>query len=208
MGWFNPLLGRFFLGNAVSPRPAGPLSWVFCLHPREPVGPAGLCAHGLGRSCSETVLLGVVARQQPGHWLGCVADLRFGLELSEDPLLGSVLGGSQALILLCTHPGAFCLCAQAASLLIRAVSTWGFRCGPWATDCGMRPLGHFGFGTQAAGPLIGARAHPEFKLWAPSLLIWVRATGLQVSAGAAYPVFTVQGLSGEGPQRWLLWRVL
>ena len=40
---------------------------MFCLSPREPVGPAGLCAQGLGRSCSETVLLGVVPRTQPGH---------------------------------------------------------------------------------------------------------------------------------------------
>ena len=36
---------------AVSPSPATPLCWVFCLSPREPVGPAGLCAQGLGRSC-------------------------------------------------------------------------------------------------------------------------------------------------------------
>ena len=34
-----------------------------------------------------------------------------------------------------------------------------------------------------------------FQLWVPSPLIWVCAPGLQVSAGAAYPVFTVQGLS-------------
>ena len=49
--------------------------------------------------------------------------------------------------------------------------TWGFRCGPQATDRGMHPLGHFGSGAQAAGPLIRARAHPEFQLWAPSPLI-------------------------------------
>ena len=65
MGWFSPLLGRVFPGNAVSPTPAAPLCWVFCLPPREPVGPAGLCAQGLGRSCSEPVLLGVVALGQP-----------------------------------------------------------------------------------------------------------------------------------------------
>ena len=29
---------------AVSPNPAAPLCWVFCLCPRELVGPAGLCA--------------------------------------------------------------------------------------------------------------------------------------------------------------------
>ena len=36
---------------AVSPRPAAPLCWVFCLCPRELVGPAGLCAQVLGRHC-------------------------------------------------------------------------------------------------------------------------------------------------------------
>ena len=48
-----------------------------------------------------------------------------------------------------------------------------------------------------------------FQLWAPSPLIRVHPTGLQVSAGAAYPEFIVQGLSGEGCQRpQLLRRVL
>ena len=52
-------------------------------------------------------------------------------------------------------------------------------------------------------------SHLGSQLWPPSPLIWVHETGLQVSAGAAYPVFTVQGLRGEGPQRpWLLGRVL
>ena len=36
---------------AVSPNPAAPLCWVFCLCPRELVGPAGLCAQVLGRCC-------------------------------------------------------------------------------------------------------------------------------------------------------------
>ena len=45
------------------------------------------------------------------------------------------------------------------------------------------------------------RAHPRFQVWAPSLIIWVCTTGLQVSAGAAYPAFTVQGLRGEGCQK-------
>ena len=48
-----------------------------------------------------------------------------------------------------------------------------------------------------------------FQLWTPSLLIWVLATRLQLSVLAVYPVFTVQGLSGELRQRLpLLWRVL
>ena len=36
---------------AVSPSPAAPLCWVFCLCPRELVGPAGLNAQVLGRRC-------------------------------------------------------------------------------------------------------------------------------------------------------------
>ena len=48
-----------------------------------------------------------------------------------------------------------------------------------------------------------------FQVWAPTLLIWVQTTGLQVSAKAACPAFTVQGLRGEGRQRpRLLQRVL
>ena len=35
----------------VSTSPAAPLCWVFCLCPRELVGPAGLCAQVLGRRC-------------------------------------------------------------------------------------------------------------------------------------------------------------
>ena len=48
---------------------------------------------------------------------------------------------------------------------------------------------------SGVGALLG------FQLWAPSLLFWEHATGLQVSTGAAYPAFTVQGLRGEGHQR-------
>ena len=46
MGQFSPLLGRFFPGYAVSPSPAAPLCWAFCLPPREPVGPSEFCAQG------------------------------------------------------------------------------------------------------------------------------------------------------------------
>ena len=55
----------------------------------------------------------------------------------------------------------------------------------------------------------GVGVQTGFQLWVPSLLVWVLATGLQVSAGAAYPGFTVQELLGEvyqNPQ--LLQRVL
>ena len=37
----------------------------------------------------------------------------------------------------------------------------------------------------------GVGAPPGFHVWPPSPLICVRATGLQMSAGAAYPEFTV-----------------
>ena len=43
------------------------------------------------------------------------------------------------------------------------------------------------------------RTHPRFQVWAPSPLIWVRATGLQVSAGAAYPS-SQSGDEGVGAQ--------
>ena len=66
MGQFSPLLGRVFPGNAVSPSPAAPLCWVFCLPPREPVGPVEFYVQGLCRSFSEPVLLAVVTCRQPG----------------------------------------------------------------------------------------------------------------------------------------------
>ena len=57
--------------------------------------------------------------------------------------------------------------------------------------------------------VLGVGAPLGFHVWAPSSLICVCATGLQVSAGAAYPAFTVQGQRGEGCQRpQLLRRVL
>ena len=40
----------------------------------------------------------------------------------------------------------------------------------------------------------GVDTPPAFQLLTPSPLIWVCTTGLQVSAGAAYPAFTIQGL--------------
>ena len=167
MGWFSPLLGRVFPGNAVCPSPAAPLCWVFCLPPREPVGPAEFCAQGLCRGFSEPVLLCVVACWQPGCWSGCVADLRLGLGLAVNPSFGSVRGGSQPLIRLCTHPGAFCLCTQAVGLLIRSRAHPGFQV--WAPGhwLGYAPTGSL----WVWRPVIRARAHPEFQLWAPSPLI-------------------------------------
>ena len=120
------------------------------------------------------------------------------------PCFGSVLGGSQPLIRFLAHPGAFCLCSQAAGCLSGCLPTRGFRCGPQATDWGTHPLGHFGSGAQAAGPLLRARAHLGFQVWAPGQAL----ARLQVRRGC-FSEFTVQGLRGEGRQRpWLLGRVL
>ena len=59
-----------------------------------------------------------------------------------------------------------CVLRQLGLLSGRA-PTQGFRCGTQATDAGTRPLGHFGSGAQAAGPLIRAHAHLVFQVWAP-----------------------------------------
>ena len=124
------------------------------------------------------------------------------------PALG-LCRGQPATDLVARSPRSFLSVLPGSWRLSGRPPTQGFRCGPQATDWGTHPLGHFGSGAQAAGPLIRVRAHPEFQLWAPSPLIWVPATGLQVSAGAAYPAFTVQGQRGEGRQSpWLLRRVL
>ena len=117
------------------------------------------------------------------------------------PCFGSVCGGSQPLIQLRAHPGAFCLCAQAAGCLSGHPPTQGFRCGPQVTGWGTHPLGHFGSGAQAAGLLIRAPAHPEFQLWAPSLLIWVRASRASGEPGGCFSAFTEHGVRGEGGQR-------
>ena len=82
---------------------------------------------------------------------------------------------------MCAPTQALCVCApRRPGCLSGRAPTRGFRCGPQATDWGMRPLGHFGSGMQAAGTLIRVPAHPEFQLWAPSPLILVctsRASG-------------------------------
>ena len=53
------------------------------------------------------------------------------------------------------------------------------------------------------------RAHPEFQLWAPSPLIWVRANWVSGESWGCFSEFTVQGLRGEWHQKQrLLQRVL
>ena len=122
---------------------------------------------------------------------------------------GGVGGRRQPLIRLLAHPGAFCLYSQAAGRLSGRPPTRGFRCGPQATDWGMHPLAHFGSGAQAAGLLIRARTYQVFQVWAPSPLIWVRASRASGERWGCFSSFTVQGLRNEGLQGpGLLWRVL
>ena len=116
------------------------------------------------------------------------------------PCFGSVRGGSQPLNGLRAHPGDFCLCSQAAGCLSGRPPTWGFRCGPQATHWGTRQLGHFGSGAQAAGPLIRARAHPEFQSWAPSPLIWVRASRASGECGGCFSAFSPGAEGGGAPE--------
>ena len=79
---------------------------------------------------------------------------------------------------------------QAARPLISRSAALGLCMGQLASAPGVHPPKVSGVGGQ-----------PGFPVWAPTPLIWVHATGLQVRAGAAYPAFTVQGLRGEGRQR-------
>ena len=69
---------------AVSPSPEASLCWVFCLCPRELVGPAGLCVQVLDRRCrcgpwqaisllisqSSSFVLGMRKRWLQQLWLG------------------------------------------------------------------------------------------------------------------------------------------
>ena len=58
---------------------------------------------------------------------------------------------------------------------------------------------------QMLSEFSGVGAPPGFHVCAPSSLICVCTTGLQVSVGALYTAFTVQGRRGEGRQGpWLL----
>ena len=181
---------------------------MFCLRPREPVVPAGLCAQRVCRSCSEPVLLGVVYGRQPGI---SSADLLLWAWVARGWLipgsgpelhgagLSAALGLSPAWLVFQLLWSLFILgrpvCGlgpvrQAASVCSWCAPTSGFRCG--------HPAAISGVGGQLG-----------FQLWAPSPLIWVRATRLQVCGGAVYPRFTIQGLRGEGRQRQrLLQRVL
>ena len=79
---------------------------------------------------------------------------------------------------------------MAAWLLISWAAALGLCMGQLTSAPGVHPPEFSGVGALL-----------RFQVWAPSPLIYVRATGLQMSAGAAYPAFTVQGQRGEGHQR-------
>ena len=67
--------------------------------------------------------------------------------------------------------------------------------GSWAADQGAHPPGVSGVGAQAAD--WGAHLPGGFESVRPGSLaadLGVHRPGLQVCAGAAYPIFTVQGL--------------
>ena len=90
--------------------------------------------------------------------------------------------------------GPVCLHSRAADLGAHRSPVLGLRV--QTANRLIRVRAHPGFQLWAPRPLIGVRALLGFHVWAPSQLIWVVPTGLQVCAGAAYPTFTLQGLSG------------
>ena len=142
------------------------------------------------------LFLAVVTCRQRGPCSGCVADLHFRLQLLVDPLPWVCVQGSQPLIQLRAHPGAFCLCSQAAGAYQGARP-------PGVSGVGPRPLigvcthwGTLGLAPRQPGRLSGRVLTPEFQLWAPSPLIWVPASRASGESRACYSAFTVQGLRG------------
>ena len=118
----------------------------------------------LGLGCTAYPFLWVCERWQPAT------------DPVEHPPKGSGMG-AQPRFQVSLPTQALCVCApRQLDGLSWCAHTRGFRCGLQVTDWGTLPLGHFGSGAQAAWLLIRARAHPEFQLWAPSLLIWVCAS--------------------------------
>ena len=101
------------------------------------------------------------------------------------------LAGNQAVDQPPTALSLGCAAGQSAAL--------GLCMGQLASAPGAHPPEVSGVGSQLG-----------FQFWAPSPLIWVCTMGLQVSTGAGYPLFTVQGAEGGGAPEagGLLQRVL
>ena len=115
------------------------------------------------------------------------------------PHFGSVHGGSQPLIRFRAHPGAFCLCSQAAGRLSGHAPTRGFRCGSQATDWGTAPTGALWVwrpGSWAAC-LSGLALTWGFRCGP--------LAGLQVSAGAAFRSSQSRGGVGRGARGHGCW---
>ena len=173
--------------TADSSSPAASLCWVFCLCPRELVGPAGLFAQILGRRC------------RCGPWQA-IRSL-----ISQSSRFG--LGTAQvALCLERSSPLALCLgSAQPAYPAALGLSHSG--------RLGALGLNHAALGSEVLGLWVeqltsAPDALGGFRCWRPSGVSCgcpqfanpVRATGPQVSAGAAYLALVVLGWRGEGRQ--------
>ena len=123
---------------AVSPNPAAPLCWVFCLCPRELVGPAGLCAQVLGRCCRR------------GPWQAI------------RPLISqsSHLGLGQALVQP-ADPAALCLGGRSSHPGLESLG----RAGRPGTES--RGTGVGGFGPVGGAASLCSRCSGRFQVWAP-----------------------------------------
>ena len=77
--------------------------------------------------------------------------------------------------------------SQAARRLTSQSAALGLWVGQLASAPGAHPPEVSGVGSQLG-----------FQVWAPSQLIWVRATGLQVSAQASFPRVHSPGTEGGG----------
>ena len=129
-------MGRVFLGHAVSPSPAAPLCWAFCLPPREPVGPSELCAQELSRSFQNQCFFCLWSPAGSQAVDGVV----FGLQLVADPLLWVHAWGQPATDPVECSPRSFLSVLPGGWALIRAPTHRGFRCGPQAA-VGYAPTG-------------------------------------------------------------------
>ena len=177
---------------AVFPSPAAPLCWVFCLCPRELVGPAGLCVQVLGRHCRCGPWQAI--RPLFSHSSSFVLGMR-----ARDFVLGMwAAGGSSGFVLgrAIQPPWARVSRAGRAALGLNHVAPGSEVLGLWVEQLASAP--------DALPPEVsGVGAPLGFHVWAPSLLICVSATGPQVSTGTPgllIPCLQSRGRYGEGRQ--------